>query len=152
MTDNQTLQSRESATDLPIKAISVLSRRELLKHAVFTGSMSAGGVATGGVASAVKSSEGPDTTTVGSEVLDDDAETSFDKALVVKGTGVGTNSYQFSISDAITSDGVVKAQLRDSDGALVTGEVQKGRTDKYLFIGKVTDVSARGSITYHIYE
>ena len=152
MTDDQTLKLRESVADLPIKAVSVLSRRELLKYAVFTGSMSVGGTATSGVVSAVKSGGRLDTTTGDSEALDNDARTSFNKALVVKGTGDGTNSYRFSISDAITSDGVVKVQLRDSDGALVTGEVQKGRADKHLFTGKVTDVSVHGSITYRIYE
>lgn len=152
MTHDNLRQSRTSTEDQQRKTVSVLTRRDLLKHAAVASGISVTGVGSNGIVSAAEADERSASPRDTSETLDTNAGQPLDKMLAVRGVGDGTNIYQFSITDAVTAETVIEAQVRDNDEPLVTGEVQKGCVDEYLFAGEVTDVSTRGSITYYIHK
>lgn len=125
-----------------------ISRRSLLKHAIFAGSIS---VASARVEGTGDSSEYSDVSGVTS-VLDRPRPGPFDKELIVEGVGDASSHYQFSINDAVTVEHVVKAEVKHYDEPLIMGEIQSGETEVYYFSGKVTKVDTQGGIRYYIRE
>lgn len=148
MTDEQVSQPRESVENQRRKTVTTLSRRDLLKQTAVVGSIGIGGVVSSRRVGATESTDKSET--IEDTSKDDSTESSFGKVLSVEGTGIGPNSYRFSMGDAVTSEAVIKAQVKGADEPLITGEVRKGCTDVYCFAGEVIGVSARGNITYHV--
>lgn len=150
MTYNQSTDSTQSPADHPTETQSVLSRRELLKHAALTGIIGISGEAT--ATETMRATENTDslsTPDISEECCNCQAS---GKVLQVKGTGSGDNSYHIETSDSITSKGVATERQETVSGTVVEGNVHQGSVDTYCYTGKVTTVWARGSVTYYVSE
>jgi hypothetical protein len=144
MIHDSSRQSGESAGEHQRKPVSVLSRRNLLKHVAVAGSVSVSGATGGGVVSAT---ETPVHTT---GISDDDAETQFGKEMTVKGVGTGVNEYHIETRGNTRLDEISATHDAASGEREFDGSLRKGCSDSYFFIGRVTNVYARGSIIYSV--
>jgi hypothetical protein len=150
MTYNQSTDSTQSTTEHPTETKSVLSRRELLKHAALTGIVGISGKATATNSDrSTENTDSPSTTEISEKCCNGKAS---GKVLRVKGTGNGDNSYHIETSDSIKSKGIAAEQQETVSSTVAEGNVRQGSVDTYCYTGKVTTVWARGSVTYYVSE
>jgi hypothetical protein len=147
MTHNQSTDPTQPPADHPTETKSVLSRRELLKHAALTGIVGINGKVTAtNPDRSTENTDSPSATEISAEECCNSQAS--EKVLQVKGTGRGDNSYHIETSDSIKSKGVAAEQ--QGSGTVAEGNVHQGNIDTYYYTGKVTTVWAQGSITYYV--